>query len=154
LYIASKHINALEPEHLAWFSHENPFEFNIRDFRPASSALRFWGGTPAIAPYCMAAAAIQTNLNIGIDTLRSHNVALMQYFLQHYKHKLPSHYQQGQFSGSLCLPLTTSQKIQAENIFAREQVKCDFREQTVRLSFCAINDFNDVEQALLAFKGS
>lgn len=153
LYIASEHIHALEPEHLAWFSHENPFEFNIRHFRPASSALRFWGGTPAIAPYCMAAAAIQTNLNIGIDRLRSHNMGLMHYFLEKYEHALPKHYQQGQFSGSLCLPLTASQKIQAESNLSREQVKCDFRENTVRLSFCAINDFSDVEQVLLAFKG-
>jgi kynureninase len=152
LYIAPEHISALKPEHLAWFSHENPFEFDIRDFRPASSALRFWGGTPAIAPYCMAAAAIQTVLRFGVDKLRAHNLALMQHFMDAYPHDLPSHYKQQQFSGSLCLPLSQQQKTDAEQVFAKEKVKCDFRECSVRLSFGLINDINDVERVLLAFK--
>jgi kynureninase len=152
LYIAEPHIKRLEPEHLAWFSHENPFEFDIRDFRPASTALRFWGGTPAIAPYCMAAAAIETVLSIGVEKLRAHNLALIKHFISSYPNEIPRHYQQGQFSGSLCLPLSQQQKTQAEQVFAREQVRCDFREQNVRLSFGVINNLDDVERVLLAFK--
>ena len=41
------------PRDVGWFSHENPFEFDIHDFRYTDTALRFWGGTPSDCPlYC------------------------------------------------------------------------------------------------------
>lgn len=47
-----------EPIDVGWFSHENPFEMDIMDFRYADDAMRFFGGTPSPAPLVCANAAI------------------------------------------------------------------------------------------------
>lgn len=47
------------PADVGWFSHENPFEFDIRNFRYAKGAARFWGGTPSVAPYVLARAGAE-----------------------------------------------------------------------------------------------
>ena len=39
------------PLDVGWFSHEDPFAFDIHNFRYASDARRFWGGTPSVAPF-------------------------------------------------------------------------------------------------------
>ncbi|VAV93060.1 Cysteine desulfurase, partial [hydrothermal vent metagenome] len=38
------------PMDVGWFSHEDPFELDIRHFEYAKGAARYTGGTPAIAP--------------------------------------------------------------------------------------------------------
>ncbi len=70
------------PIDVGWFSHENPFEFDIRSFRFASGVLRFWGGTPSVTPYVLAANSIQLLLGIGIDTVRRHNVMLCRQLIE------------------------------------------------------------------------
>ncbi len=67
----------LLPEDVGWFSHADPFEFDIRDFRYAKSAKKFLGGTPSVAPYAMALGGVKTLTGIGIETIRTHNVKLM-----------------------------------------------------------------------------
>jgi selenocysteine lyase/cysteine desulfurase len=46
------------PIDVGWFSHENPFEMDIMDFRYAEDAMRFFGGTPSPAPLICANAAM------------------------------------------------------------------------------------------------
>ena len=48
----------------------------IHDSRHHPGALRFWGGTPTIAPYAIAAHSIECLLAIGVDRIRHHNLAL------------------------------------------------------------------------------
>lgn len=67
-----------EPQDVGWFSHENPFEFDIHDFRYATDALRFWGGTPAIAPYVIATNSLRLFAEAGVQTVREHNNRLTQ----------------------------------------------------------------------------
>jgi kynureninase len=43
-WIDAERLAECEPADVGWFSHENPFEFDIHDFRYAGDALRFWGG--------------------------------------------------------------------------------------------------------------
>lgn len=71
-------IQECEPIDVGWFSHANPFEFDINDFRFADGAIRFWGGTPSVLPYVVAANSIALINNIGVETLRKHNLALTQ----------------------------------------------------------------------------
>lgn len=47
------------PADVGWFSHENPFEFDIRHFAYAGGAARFWGGTPSVAPFVVARAGAE-----------------------------------------------------------------------------------------------
>ncbi|MFT5484934.1 MAG: kynureninase, partial [Halieaceae bacterium] len=52
-------VDRCEPLDVGWFSHANPFEFDIADFRFADGAMRFWGGTPSVLPYVVAAVSIE-----------------------------------------------------------------------------------------------
>ena len=64
-----------EPVDVGWFSHAEPFEFDIHHFAFAPDALRFWGGTPSVAPYVIAANSLELIAATGVDTIRAHNVA-------------------------------------------------------------------------------
>lgn len=58
LYASHEMIEICQPLDVGWFSHEDPFEMDIHDFRFANSAMRFFGGTPSPAPLIMANAAL------------------------------------------------------------------------------------------------
>lgn len=77
LWVDPAVLRSCEPVDVGWFSHENPFEFDIGNFRYADSALRFWGGTPSVAPYVMAANSIEVLCDIGIARIWQHNQALI-----------------------------------------------------------------------------
>lgn len=58
LYAKPTRWSECEPVDVGWFSHENPFEMDIMNFRYADDAMRFFGGTPSPAPLVCANAAI------------------------------------------------------------------------------------------------
>lgn len=66
-----------EPIDVGWFSHDEPFEMDIKSFRYAPDARRFWGGTPSILPYVVANAALETLFDIGMDVIAQHNAELV-----------------------------------------------------------------------------
>ncbi|ADZ92722.1 aminotransferase class V-fold PLP-dependent enzyme [Marinomonas mediterranea] len=76
LWVNDSVLSMLNPFDVGWFSHENPFEFDIHNFKYADSALRFWGGTPSVIPYVIAANSIDLMHSIGIKNVRAHNVKL------------------------------------------------------------------------------
>jgi selenocysteine lyase/cysteine desulfurase len=78
LWVRSDLVTELEPTDVGWFSHANPFEFDIRHFTYAPDAQRFWGGTPSPLPYALAAAGIELMSTIGVATLRAHNLDLTE----------------------------------------------------------------------------
>lgn len=68
LYASQEMLDLCEPMDVGWFSHENPFEMKIDDFRYASDAMKFFGGTPSPAPIATANAAIDLWNEIGLET--------------------------------------------------------------------------------------
>ena len=66
-------IDRCEPDDVGWFSHEDPFEFDIHKFRYADDALRFWGGTPTVLPYAAARHSIDAIAQVGVAAVREHN---------------------------------------------------------------------------------
>jgi selenocysteine lyase/cysteine desulfurase len=64
------------PADVGWFSHENPFEFDIRRFAYANAAARFWGGTPSIAPFAIASAGLDLIARAGVANVARHNQRL------------------------------------------------------------------------------
>ncbi|MDP5052290.1 MAG: aminotransferase class V-fold PLP-dependent enzyme [Congregibacter sp.] len=78
MWINPLRLASCEPGEVGWFSHSNPFEFDIRHFEYAGDALRFWGGTPSVAPALIAAHAIETLLDIGLDRIEAHNRCLIE----------------------------------------------------------------------------
>lgn len=65
------------PLDAGWFSHADPFEFDIHRFEYASGAARFTGGTPSIAPFAGAAAAHEIINARGVDAVYAHNQKLL-----------------------------------------------------------------------------
>jgi kynureninase len=69
-------VGQFRPLDVGWFSHENPFEFEIGDFRYAPDARRFWGGTPSVLPFMIARASLDQIQAIGVEWIQAHNQAL------------------------------------------------------------------------------
>jgi kynureninase len=78
LWVNDRVMSECRPTDVGWFSHADPFEFDIHQFRYAESALRFWGGTPAVLPYVVAANSLEAMLEIGIERIRAHSLELTQ----------------------------------------------------------------------------
>jgi len=78
LWVNPAVIDHCQPLDVGWFSHEAPFEFDIHDFRYHPGALRFWGGTPSVIPYALAAHSIELIHAIGVENIRRHNCTLSQ----------------------------------------------------------------------------
>ncbi len=69
-------IGRCTPIDTGWFSHADPFEFDIHHFVDAPDALRFWGGTPSVLPAALARHSIEVLTDIGIADVRRHNLEL------------------------------------------------------------------------------
>ncbi len=70
------------PLDVGWFSHAAPFEFDIHTFQYAEGALRYWGGTPAIAPFAVARAGFDALGEAGIEAVFAHSQALLSRLAQ------------------------------------------------------------------------
>ncbi len=88
LWINPDLVSQLKPTDVGWFSHENPFEFDIHHFKYASDSRRFWGGTPSVIPFAVAANSLQLINSIGVKTIAEHNRILNQQMID----QLPSSY--------------------------------------------------------------
>lgn len=66
-----------QPMDVGWFSHENPFEFDIRHFKYAEGAARFSGGVPSFGPFAGATAAQAIFNDIGVDAIYAYNQRLI-----------------------------------------------------------------------------
>ncbi len=73
LWVRRSLVDELKPADVGWFSHQNPFEFNIDNFKYHQSAARFWGGTPSVAACIAASNSIELINTIGISDIQKHN---------------------------------------------------------------------------------
>ena len=142
MWVNPKNVKTLSPIDVGWFSHENPFEMDIRQFRYAPDALKFWGGTPSIAPYVTASSGLTCIVNIGVETIFKHNRALIDQL----SHLVPDRWQNSldrtKKGGTLCIK-TDSPRL-------REALKlggCHFdqRGSVTRMSLHIWNSFKDIE---------
>ncbi|MGL5407425.1 MAG: aminotransferase class V-fold PLP-dependent enzyme [Shewanella sp.] len=136
-----------QPQDVGWFSHENPFEFDIHDFRYHPTALRFWGGTPSIAPYAIAAHSIHYFANIGSQAMRDHNLQLMAPVVQALDNELVSPRELDKRSGTLILQFGERQA-QMMAALAEANISVDARSLGVRVSPHIYNDAADIAMLL------
>ena len=137
------------PLDVGWFSHEEPFEMDIRNFRYAHDAARFWGGTPSVAPYAMAVAGLEVLLETGIEAVSAHNQRLLTRLLE----SLPdgailSHRKRGE-RGSAAL-IAVRDVATASRVLANAGIAHDCRRKAVRVSFHLYNTDADVDALLAA----
>jgi selenocysteine lyase/cysteine desulfurase len=140
LWVRRALIDDLEPIDIGWFSHENPFEFNIRGFRYASDARRFWGGTPSVAPFVLATAGIDTIVGIGQSEILEHNRRLIEAFAQ----RAGIAIDMANRGGTLCL-VSNDTDVLVERLDAL-RCRSDRRGTVARLSFHAWNTIDEAQR--------
>lgn len=144
LWVPEAVIPDLYPRSVGWWSHEAPFEMNISDFRYAPDALRFWGGTPDIAPFVAARAGIETIAAIGQPAIRSHNQTLQTLFLDAMRGARPDwRWPDHSIGGTICVGLGED-KTRIAALIASANVQADFRQDVMRLSFASWNSADEV----------
>ncbi len=72
----------LEPKTTGWIAHADPFAFEPAPIRYATGAFRFMGGTPSIPAYYVAREGYRPILEIGVERIRAHNLALCRIIIE------------------------------------------------------------------------
>jgi kynureninase len=78
LYVRAGLMEELEPRITGWAAHEEPFEFETGPQRYADGPRRLLNGTPAVAALLAATAGYETVLEVGVETIHRHSVALTE----------------------------------------------------------------------------
>jgi selenocysteine lyase/cysteine desulfurase len=137
------------PVDTGWFSHADPFAFDIHDFRPAGDARRFWGGTPSVAPFVLAACALEMLLGIGVGVIHAHNQELIS--------RLHAMVPTGVVRSARAPPergntvlLRVRDQTQARAALRTAAILADSREGCIRVSPHLYNDTADLERLVQA----
>ncbi len=151
LWIRADWIERLRPIDVGWFSHADPFEFDIHSFEYAPDARRFWGGTPSIAPFVVATAGLRLVHSVGVDSIRLHNRKLTQAFAEalpaRWRNRMPT----GNIGGTLCIP--TGEALGAVRAaLSAAGVRFDCRGDVVRISFHICNRLEDAQRVARAWQ--
>ncbi|WP_105188688.1 aminotransferase class V-fold PLP-dependent enzyme [Pseudoalteromonas sp. T1lg48] len=151
LWLSNEQLPSCEPKDVGWFSHANPFEFDIHHFAYHDSALRFWGGTPSVAPYVLAAHSINWFNDFGVDKVRAHNLKLQRQLLDECESLAVSPMSEQHRSGTLILHGGAKQE-QMMRELGQHNISVDARHLGARVSFHIYNDEQDVAQLISILK--
>lgn len=151
LWIRHELIAALEPVDVGWFSHADPFEMDIHHFEYATDALRFWGGTPSIAPFVLATAGLGLIHELGVEKIRAHNRRLIQAFTDALSRAWRARLPAWPTGGTLCIPLGTEFDAVTTRL-KNAGAQFDTRGDVIRVSFHACNTDEDATRVALAWR--
>ena len=153
LWVNSNRLPFCNPRDVGWFSHENPFEFDIHDFRYTDTALRFWGGTPSVAPYITATNSIKYFNQLGIIKVREHNQKLIKVVEESFDDEFVSPRNEAKRGGTMILNFKNYQ----EKILKRlsdHKISVDLRSQGIRVSPHIYSDEDDMHQLIDVIKST
>ena len=153
LWVNSDCLATCNPKDVGWFSHENPFEFDIHNFRYHDSALKFWGGTPSIAPYAIATHSINYFTNIGLKNIRKHNQLLIEKTANALDLEFVSPREEAIRGGTMILDFGSNQQKMLKN-FKEHNISVDLRSHGIRISPHIYNDEEDIDQLLSVIKST
>ncbi len=148
LWVNSDILQDCKPVDVGWFSHENPFEFDIHHFNYHETALRFWGGTPSVMPYILATQSINYFAEIGIQNIRNHNLALSQKLIDSVaKSHVISPLEPNRRSGTMILNFGDKQQHIA-NELKTNKIQFDLRHLGMRMSPHIYTTVEDIEKVI------
>ncbi len=146
MWISPDKVESLKPQDVGWFSHQDPFEFDIHHFDYHQSALRFWGGTPSILPYAVAANSIEIIERIGVENIRQHNSTLTQRLIEKLNnHTLKTPEDTTKRGGTLVLDLNTHNRDRILQDLDNTKVRFDQRTLGIRLSPHIYNTVDQID---------
>jgi kynureninase len=142
LWISDALSDRTRPTDVGWFSHEQPFEFDIHDYRDASDALRFWGGSPTVLPFLVAAHSITTIDRLGVDTIRRHNHELTDHLIERLGDRVVSPHDPAKRSGTAIVQADAAVVAQ----LAAQDIDVDHRANGIRVSPHVHTTINDLDR--------
>ena len=147
LWLREELVQQLNPIDVGWFSHQNPFEFDINNFDYADSAARFWGGTPSVASYIVASNSIKLISSIGVENIRDHNRRLCAKVINGVPEEcVASPLDLSKKGGTLVLKFANSAKV--EQKLRDKNVLFDARQYGIRLSPHVYTNEQDIDVLL------
>jgi selenocysteine lyase/cysteine desulfurase len=153
MYVKGEQLARLDPDPVGWFSHQNPFEFDINNYQAADTAKRFWGGTPSVSAYITAHSSIEMMLEIGIENVAQHNLDLKRHLLNSLPESVlikPTMAGLEHQGGTLCIGSDNMHEV-AKNL-SKAGVRFDRRGDIFRLSLHIINTTQDARQIAACFE--
>jgi len=153
LWVNTERLSSCEPKDVGWFSHENPFEFDIHNFRYHNSALKFWGGTPVVAPFVIATNSINYFTKIGIKNIRKHNQALIAKTANEIDLEFVSPRDEAIRGGTMILDFGSNQQ-KVLNHLQDNNIGVDLRSHGIRISPHIYNDEQDIDQLISVIKST
>lgn len=151
LYANPTILSQCKPIDVGWFSHENPFEFNIHHFEYNKNAWRFFGGTPNIAPFVIANHSLQYFNNIGIKLIRQHNLYLTQQIIDSVNEYVVSPTIEVQRSGTVVLHFKDKHE-KILNQLKQNKIIFDERRYGIRISPHLYNTQEEIQQLINSIK--
>ncbi len=147
LWAAPSTADKSAPMDVGWFSHAQPFEFDIHNFEYADGAARFTGGTPSIAPFAGACASHELLNRHGVPFIHEYNQALLSRLIDGLPSEvLVSNTQQGA-RGSAAL-INVKDYDATARLLKEAGIMHDTRQGAVRVSIHLYNDENDIDALL------
>jgi kynureninase len=143
LWVSPEVLSMCQPKDVGWFSHANPFEFDIHHFQYHDTALRFWGGTPSVFPYVCAAHSINALLDIGIDNIRARNWQLVMQLHEHFGERVMSPLSPTRASGTAIVSFA-QQTDKALQTLTEHGIAVDKRVHGIRVSPHIYTDIQDI----------
>lgn len=154
LWVRPEILSSCKPLDVGWFSHEDPFEFDIYSFRYAENADRFLGGTPSVQPFIIAANSINTICDIGVETIRQRNVTLTERLIDALAPgNLVSPANSSQRGGTVVVTFETELQAQVVARLKSQGVLFDTRPSGIRLSPHIYNDEADIDAVIKCLPG-
>jgi kynureninase len=144
LWVSPNQLKNCEPKDVGWFSHDNPFEFDIHKFRYHQGALRFWGGTPSVAPFILAAHSIDYANQLLPGLVRQHNLKLLALLHNAFGEQLVSPREASKCSGTAILQFGDAQNSVLKALKSAH-IGIDARSLGIRVSPHIYNDEHDIE---------
>ncbi|MGO0307367.1 aminotransferase class V-fold PLP-dependent enzyme [Endozoicomonas acroporae] len=151
LWINDEILDHLNPMDVGWFSHQNPFEFNIKHFQYADNASRFWGGTPSVLPYIVATSGIRTLNEIGVGQIRTHNLALTRSIMESVPQSSVVTPLEAENRGGT-LVLDFANQAQVSQALKSARVQFDVRSMGMRLSPHIYNTADEINEVIATIR--
>ena len=145
LWVNPNIIDQCQPKDVGWFSHQNPFEFDIHHFKYQDNAMKFWGGTPSITPFALATHSIEYFASLGSAKIREHNNNMLDIISNELSEYLRSPQNQALRSGTAILDFGDKQDTIMQQL-ASHKISVDARALGVRVSPHIYNDSDDIHR--------
>ncbi len=134
LYVRPDLLPLLRPMSAGWFSHEEPFAFDMGPMRYADDVWRMIGGTPAIPSIYTARAGWEMVRKLGVEAIRKKSLrqtALLRKLVEERGHRVNTPREDDARGGTICFDFEgaekVSQALSMQNLFHDYRPNCGIR---------------------------